>query len=45
MQKNQNGTIQITYLMKAAFCEHRHYHYTYTKGTNNNFLMRNLNKL
>jgi hypothetical protein len=34
--------IQITYLKKAAYCEHRHYHYIYTGGTKNNFLERNL---
>ncbi len=39
---NKNGMIHITYLKKATYCEHRHY--TYTRGTKNNFLMRNLNE-
>ncbi len=42
--KNKNGVIWITYLKRVAYCEHWHYHYTYIRGTKNNFLTRNLNK-
>jgi hypothetical protein len=41
---NKNGMIQITYLNKVVYCEHHHYQYTYTKGTKNNFSMKNLNE-
>jgi hypothetical protein len=44
-KKNRNGMIQITCLKKAVYCEHWHYHYTYTRGTKNNVLTRNLNEV
>ncbi len=41
---NKNGMIHVTYLKRVAYCEHQHYHCTYTRGTNSNFSMKNLYK-
>jgi len=40
----QNKMIQTTYLKRDSYGEHRHYHYAYTRQTNNNSLKRNSNK-
>jgi len=37
--------IQITYLKKVVYCKHQYFHYTYTGGTKNNFLTKNLNEV
>jgi hypothetical protein len=43
-KKKKNGMIQIAYLKRVAYYEHQYYHYTYTRGTKNNFSTRNLNE-
>ncbi len=40
----QNKMTQTTYLNRDSYCKHRHYHYAYTRQTNNNSLKRNSNK-
>ncbi len=36
--------IWITYLKRAAYCEHWHYYYTYTRRTKKNFSTKNINE-
>jgi hypothetical protein len=44
-EKKWNEIIQVAYLKGVGYCEHHHYHYPYSRGTNNNFSKRNLNEV